>query len=53
MNELIKAGEIEMDGNKIKLEFFLGGDYKVMTINNNLFYSTEALDSQTEALYVI
>ena len=30
INELVAAGEIEVNGHRIPLEFFLGGDYKVM-----------------------
>ena len=29
VNQLIKEGSIEVDGQQITLEFFLGGDYKV------------------------
>lgn len=29
INELIEKGEIEVNGNKIPLEFYLSGDYKV------------------------
>ena len=29
INELINAGKIDVNGKEIKLEFFLGGDYKV------------------------
>ena len=37
INELIHAGEIEVEGKTIKLEFFLGGDYKVITISSRIF----------------
>lgn len=33
VNNLVKDGEINVDGQAVQLEFFLGGDYKV----NNLF----------------
>ena len=29
VNKLIEDGFIEMNGKKVKLQFFLGGDYKV------------------------
>ena len=29
INELVEKGEIEVKGNKIPLEFYLSGDYKV------------------------
>jgi len=29
VNGLVEDGEITVDGKKVKLEFFLGGDYKV------------------------
>lgn len=32
INSLIAEGEIEIDGEKIQLEFYLGGDYKVECI---------------------
>ena len=35
INELVDAGEIEVDGNKIPLEFYLSGDYKVKEQNYN------------------
>ena len=37
INEFIEAGEIEVEGKTIKLEFFLGGDYKVITISSRIF----------------
>ena len=37
INELIQAGEIEVEGKTIKLEFFLGGDYKVKTMSSRIF----------------
>ena len=30
INDLVDKGEIEVDNNKIPLEFFLSGDYKVI-----------------------
>ena len=33
INELVDAGEIEVDGHKIPLEFYLSGDYKVKEQN--------------------
>lgn len=33
VNNLVKDGEINVDGQAVQLEFVLGGDYKV----NNLF----------------
>ncbi len=30
INKLISEGEIDVEGEKIQLEFFLGGDYKVV-----------------------
>ncbi len=30
---LIAEGEIEVDGEKVQLEFYLGGDYKVWVLN--------------------
>ena len=35
INELVDAGEIEVDGHKIPLEFYLSGDYKVMEQSYN------------------
>ena len=32
INTVISEGEIIIEGEKIKLEFFLGGDYKVLVI---------------------
>lgn len=29
VNKLVKDGEINVDGQTVQLEFFLGGDYKV------------------------
>jgi hypothetical protein len=29
INDLVEHGEIEVDGHKIPLEFYLSGDYKV------------------------
>ena len=31
INQLIADGSIEVDGKRIELEFFLGGDYKVIS----------------------
>jgi len=33
INELVDAGEIEVDGHKIPLEFYLSGDYEVKEQN--------------------
>jgi hypothetical protein len=35
INNLVSEGEIDVDGEKIKLDFFLGGDYKVIYTNGN------------------
>ncbi|PFX16151.1 hypothetical protein AWC38_SpisGene19579 [Stylophora pistillata] len=32
VNKLVKDGEIDVDGQMVKLEFFLGGDYKFLLI---------------------
>lgn len=33
INELVDEGEIEVDGHKVPLEFYLSGDYKVRREN--------------------
>jgi len=32
INELVDAGEIEVDGHKIPLEFYLSGDYEFLLL---------------------
>lgn len=43
INKIISEGGIDVDGEKIQLEFFLGGDYKVVLcckfINNQIMCS--------------
>ena len=38
INTLVSQGEINIHGEKIELEFFLGNDYKVIKANSIIFY---------------
>ena len=44
VNEMIEKGYIDVDGNRVQVEFFLGGDYKVNLCGvNDLIHHTDMI----------
>jgi hypothetical protein len=52
INEVIEQAEIEVDGHKIPLEFYLSGDYKVFYIINLLNPLSRIAPSNARRFYL-